>query len=111
VNDTLDRRAAIFVAITGLAVLFHSTGGVVVYEPATWKTALFIAALAGLIAALALAVLALAPASPRLAKLPSRELLLFWSAIAFVVALFLIAVAAGATAIDTLGGDEFELNG
>ena len=110
-DDTLDRRAAIFVAITGLAILFHSTGGAFIYEAKAWKTALFIASLAGLIAALALAVLALAPSFPRLARLPRREVLLFWSAVAFGAALLLVAVVAGATAIDALDEDGFSLNG
>jgi hypothetical protein len=108
VTDALDRRAAILIAISGLAILFHGTAGSFPYEPATWKVALFIVSLAGFLATLSLAVLAVAPDHPRTARLPRREELLFWAAIAFGAALLLIAVVAGASAVDALGESPFD---
>jgi hypothetical protein len=112
VTDALDRRAAILVAASGIAIVFNAaTGAGFLVQPSTWKVSLFVASLAGLVAALALSVLAFAPEHPRAAVLPRRDILLFWAAVAFVVALALTALVAAVSAVDALGGDEFELNG
>ncbi|HEY3070669.1 MAG TPA: hypothetical protein VGJ34_10185 [Gaiellaceae bacterium] len=104
--DALERRATTTAAVAGLvAVLESGAGFAFTFGISAWHVALYVAALAGLTAAIALALLAVAPEHPRTAALPGRATLLFWAQAAFAAAILLVVVNASASAVQALGNN------
>jgi hypothetical protein len=102
--DSLERRAVLLLLVSGLVIPF-ATNGLFVLSLGieTWRVALYIASLAGLVVALILALLTLAPDNPRTAVLPDRSALVFWGFAAFSAGISLTALSAAIAAIQALG--------